>query len=636
MTATLGADVIRAADGSGPVEFPDGIITGTLNGGDVSSGLDTIAARDAAIAAHSTFTIIVAVSGGNYTTLSAALAAVPAGGCRIQIKSGTYAGGVTVSTAYTRIVGEGRDLVTIQGPLSTATAITVDANNVSIESLTIDGQRASGATGVGIDATSNKTNISIINVRVKNTGAQGIYLATGNDDALIQNCIVENLATNGTTAVAGAFAAGVYFQGVAARPRILNNYITGWSQAIGLWYGVHDAYVAGNRCVANYGYADAGHTTPRSCAEDYGETVVGHGNNIWIGNLFDGATMNLIECANGVIGSRFIGNTCKNGNRFGDNTSAGGIELSGGVGQLTYDIAFVGNYLYGDGTRTIRMDINGYSESAILIEANHFIGCTVTGSTGPIQIGSGTGITIKCNFISGCWGGVYISATSGDNIQIDGNQIVSLTAGVSVALLGGNHHAVCRNRIYGATRAISSTVGLRHEIVGNSIYMPSGSAEGIYLTTTYCRVELNDIYSLSTGAAISAASGAAHNQIVNNTIDAASAYGIRVLSGATYNVVQNNDSTAAISIRGDEGGATNIYEPNIENGVNKVTSIRPLGAKTVNSTQTTIAHGLGYIPTIIEVLMNSGGTVWRSAASDATNVYLTADTDGRTAEIFVR
>src|SRR5512142_618315 len=51
MTATLGADVIRAADGTGPVEFPDGIITGTLNGGDISSGVDSVAARDAAIAA---------------------------------------------------------------------------------------------------------------------------------------------------------------------------------------------------------------------------------------------------------------------------------------------------------------------------------------------------------------------------------------------------------------------------------------------------------------------------------------------------------------------------------------------------------------------------------------------------------
>lgn len=50
MTATLGADVIRASDGSGPVSFPDGILTETLNG--VAPGaLDTVTARNAAILA---------------------------------------------------------------------------------------------------------------------------------------------------------------------------------------------------------------------------------------------------------------------------------------------------------------------------------------------------------------------------------------------------------------------------------------------------------------------------------------------------------------------------------------------------------------------------------------------------------
>jgi hypothetical protein len=61
-----------------------------------------------------------------------------------------------------------------------------------------------------------------------------------------------------------------------------------------------------------------------------------------------------------------------------------------------------------------------------------------------------------------------------------------------------------------------------------------------------------------------------------------------------------------------------------------------LGAKTVNIAQVTVAHGLGYTPTMISVLMNSAGTVWRSAASDATNIYLKADADGRTCEVFVR
>lgn len=60
-----------------------------------------------------------------------------------------------------------------------------------------------------------------------------------------------------------------------------------------------------------------------------------------------------------------------------------------------------------------------------------------------------------------------------------------------------------------------------------------------------------------------------------------------------------------------------------------------LAAVTVNNTQTTIVHGLGYIPTRITVEPTSAGQIWRSADSDSTNIYLTADTNGRTADIYV-
>ncbi len=66
------------------------------------------------------------------------------------------------------------------------------------------------------------------------------------------------------------------------------------------------------------------------------------------------------------------------------------------------------------------------------------------------------------------------------------------------------------------------------------------------------------------------------------------------------------------------------------------TSTHPiLTNKTVNSAQTTIAHGLGYVPKVYSVLMTSAGTIWRSAASDATNIYLTADANARTCDIIL-
>lgn len=61
-----------------------------------------------------------------------------------------------------------------------------------------------------------------------------------------------------------------------------------------------------------------------------------------------------------------------------------------------------------------------------------------------------------------------------------------------------------------------------------------------------------------------------------------------------------------------------------------------LGAQTVGVTQVTIAHGLAYTPTVCIAQMTSAGQIWRSAASDGTNVYLTSDLAGRTCEVYVR
>lgn len=45
---------------------------------------------------------------------------------------------------------------------------------------------------------------------------------------------------------------------------------------------------------------------------------------------------------------------------------------------------------------------------------------------------------------------------------------------------------------------------------------------------------------------------------------------------------------------------------------------------TIGTTQTTVAHGLGYTPTIVNISQKSNASVWQSAVADATNIYLTA------------
>ncbi|MBA3826888.1 MAG: hypothetical protein H0X24_23720 [Ktedonobacterales bacterium] len=81
--------------------------------------------------------------------------------------------------------------------------------------------------------------------------------------------------------------------------------------------------------------------------------------------------------------------------------------------------------------------------------------------------------------------------------------------------------------------------------------------------------------------------------------------------------------------------ATNQTAP-LHGAAAVVTSTHPiLSNRTVNGTQTTIAHGLGYTPKIYSIVMRSAGTIWYSAAADATNIYLTADTAARVCDIIL-
>lgn len=60
-----------------------------------------------------------------------------------------------------------------------------------------------------------------------------------------------------------------------------------------------------------------------------------------------------------------------------------------------------------------------------------------------------------------------------------------------------------------------------------------------------------------------------------------------------------------------------------------------LTGNTVGGTQATIAHGLSYTPKIYAIKMKSAGTCWESQAPDATNVYVTADSAGRSVDLIV-
>ena len=154
--------------------------------------------------------------------------------------------------------------------------------------------------------------------------------------------------------------------------------------------------------------------------------------------------------------------------------------------------------------------------------------------------------------------------------------------------------------------------------------------------------------------------------------------GKAVLNGNTF---KNTDGTSNLAIRGTGNAeltiGANNYDANIsrqlllnstatlkrgssliktqfaglpslvtgifENGVqlvdtNGIVYIRESGAwkrqvprsitATIETSQTTIAHGLGYKPTEINIQVKSNANVWQSAEADTTNIYLTSSVAG--------
>ena len=598
------------------------------------------------------YSIVVDTGGaGDYTTLSAALAAASAGDA-IFVRNGTYAGGVTISLDNVRIVGESRDGVIIQSPLSSTPCITITGDNVTIENVTVDGRRASQS---GSGSHTSYAGILVNGGRfstvrrclIKDTLGNGITGDGGTtdpDDGLVELCEIRNTATDGATPTTGAHLAGIQLINGTDRWRIANNFITGWSQAVGLWYGAKDCLVGNNIIYANYGYANDAHTATRSAIEDYGAgAYANHGNNIWIGNVIDGATSECIECAQGVIGSKFIGNVCRNANKFADATGFG-VKIAGTAGEPTRDILFYGNTLYGDPTGAVRSGMTINALGGVTVSDNNFFDCVNTGGTGPIQFqGTTTQATISGNKISNCAGGIYtVSATA--FIRIFGNSISTpATTNIMINIAAGSGYIITENKLDAngvncTGIQIGAAAGDNHRISGN--ICTNFTSTPIDVRTDYNIVRDNRLQTTNPFGAITIAGGH-YNIVTGNYCDAGGAgRTIYLQSSPTYNVIQDNTLVGASASVYETGvwvaTSTNKITPNHKNNLTVPLYGLSLGAQTVGTSQATIAHGLPWTPREIRIQMTSAGTMWRSATSDATNIYLTADAAGRTAEVFVR
>lgn len=469
----------------------------------------------------------------------------------------------------------------------------------------------------------------------------------GKDNITLTGAITTPTAGQ-VVAVTGGYLKGFY--SATSRGWILRyNIWSGWSQPIGLWYGASRALIIGNILRQNYGYEDATHVTNRSALEVYPSDSPGGENRI-IGNDIDGSTHDCIECAQGETNTVFEGNTLRNwasesglGQTGGAWTIAGQAGLTGGnIGTQA-----LGNFILSNGSvESTGISIASYTSSLKII-GNHFSGFSGGVSSFPISVGNlegGDAPAIIGNTFRNCTRSIFVNSTTSGGV-ISNNVIHGHGTSYAIELLTTTGAwTIMGNSVTGNSEAsdgieISDGAGDRHRIIGNTINTPNGRC--IFVGTDDNFVSGNYCSNATGGNSAPITINAGSRNIIhgNYCINSTPRAGIYITGAADHNIIVANSVPNAFSdveIYDQSSGTHNKIAGNIIVGVARAEFEKSLGPQTVGTGQSTIAHGLGYAPTVVAVTMTSAGNIFRSAASDATNIYLTADAAARTADVHVR
>lgn len=212
--------------------------------------------------------VVDATGSGDHTSIAGAVASLPPEGGVVVMRAGTYAGGSTIPSRVT-LRGAGADQTRILAPIWSGTglrteAVTVAGDDVVIEGVEVDGQRASQPAAADSNGliTVTGARATIRSCRLVNAINHGVSLLPATSDALVENCEIYNTATNNLPAgTEGARQVGVRCQ-EAVRPVLRNNLVRGWGQGMVLAGGVTNGIVTGNE-FTDFGQ---GITTTGSCS----------------------------------------------------------------------------------------------------------------------------------------------------------------------------------------------------------------------------------------------------------------------------------------------------------------------------------------------------------------------------------
>lgn len=301
--------------------------------------------------AAKTSLVVDAAGSGDYTTIAAALTAVPAGGADIFVKRGTYSISATLNPpAKTTLRGEGDGTVLFLANATNANVIEVlaGATDVTIRNLRVDGNRSNQSGNSNVVKT-NAARTNVLDVHAKSANGYNIVAFPGGDDMLVSRCFSEDSRDE-----------GIEFQG-ASRCRALGNLV--------LNAGKNGIYV----------WANGG-----TCAD----CVVA--NNVVNGAAALSASYSGIRIDDGAIDTIVTGNMV-----LGGGTTAPGISVASSTASLVIGTVVTGNIVSG----TTSTGINVQSAKDTTISANRVKNGALNGI---FFDSSANGTTITGNIVTGC------------------------------------------------------------------------------------------------------------------------------------------------------------------------------------------------------------------------------------------
>ncbi|MEW6682243.1 MAG: right-handed parallel beta-helix repeat-containing protein [Nitrospirota bacterium] len=196
----------------------------TLTGADIQNG--SLTRGDLQPVAHQ---VVVATSGGDYTSVSAALAAITPSATDpyvIEVMPGTYTDNISMKS-YVHLRGAGREVTTIQSPSTSSDVVTLtNVTNAAISGLTIAGGRhginmfGSSATITGNTISGNSRRGMVLDFSTPIIRGNTI---TGNLDGGIENISASPTIVDNTITANSSF--GIVSN--SSSPTIARNIITG-------------------------------------------------------------------------------------------------------------------------------------------------------------------------------------------------------------------------------------------------------------------------------------------------------------------------------------------------------------------------------------------------------------------------